>query len=192
MMKRYYKIIDGKMVFATRRIIIGEQQIINPSHEDYINAGWEEYVPPVIDYTKYEPYGDEIITSLRLFVKPQLSALTDGDAVKSRVLFDSWRSKIGINVKTGDRLYHDDKLYKVRQDHLVQEHYPPSTDTAALYEVVQAEHTGTLDDPIPYAQNMALELDKYYTQGGILYICYNPMQPMPFDLDVLHAHVKKV
>ena len=45
-MKQYYKIENGKKIFAGRRIIIGDMQVINPAHEQYIEAGWTEYVMP--------------------------------------------------------------------------------------------------------------------------------------------------
>ena len=45
-MKQYYKIENGEKVFAGRRIIIGDMQVINPAHEQYIEAGWTEYVMP--------------------------------------------------------------------------------------------------------------------------------------------------
>ena len=108
------------------------------------------------------------------------------------MLYDTWSSKIGINVSQGERLYYDDKLYKVRQEHLVQEQYPPSTDTLSLYEVIQEQSTGTKDDPIAYVRNMALEHGKFYTQYDILYECYNAMQAMPYDLKDLAAHVRVV
>lgn len=192
-MKQYFKIIDGQTVFATRRIIAGDQQIINPTHEQYIEAGWAEYVPePVAPMPRLMPDYDEVISSLRSLARPQLAALPDNEALEKRALYDAWVDKIGTRVPAGERLYYDDHLVRVRQEHLVQEHYPPSVDTAALYEVIQLAHAGTQDDPIPYVQNMALELDKYYTQNDVLYKCYNPMQPMPFDLKDLAAHVRAV
>lgn len=80
-------------------------------------------------------------------------------------------------------------LYKFRQKHTAQEQYPPSADTASLYEVVDVTHAGTKEDPIPYKQMMELVKDKYYIQYGIIYKCYNPSTPQPYDLSDLAAHV---
>lgn len=56
----------------------------------------------------------------------------------------------------------------------VLENQPPSIDTAALYEEINESHAGTLEDPIPYNNNnMALEEGKYYSQGGVTYLCTN-------------------
>lgn len=62
-------------------------------------------------------------------------------------------------------------LYKFRQKHTAQAQYPPSVDTAALYEAVDLEHAGTLEDPIPYNNNMELFNGKYYSQNGVTYKC---------------------
>lgn len=53
----------------------------------------------------------------------------------------------------------------------VLENQPPSIDTAALYEEINDTHAGTLEDPIPYNNNMALEEGKYYSQDGVTYLC---------------------
>lgn len=192
-MKQYYKIENGKKVFAGRRIIIGDMQVINPTHEQYTEAGWTEYVPePFVPQPKLAPYPDEMVMAMRSFMQPRLMTLSDSEALEKKVLYDTWVSKMGTIVSQGERLYYDDKLYKVRQEHLVQQQYPPSTDTLSLYEVIQEQSDGTKDDPIPYVQNMALELGKFYTQDGILYECYNAMQAMPYDLKDLAAHVRVV
>jgi hypothetical protein len=62
-------------------------------------------------------------------------------------------------------------LWKVRQNHLIQEVYPPSIHTAALYEVINYQHEGTENDPIPYNPPMEIFNGKYYIQNDILYRC---------------------
>ena len=37
--------------------------------------------------------------------------------------------------------------------------------------MIDEEHKGTVNDPIPYSGNMALENGKYYEQGGVVYLC---------------------
>lgn len=47
MNKRYYKIIDGKTVFyGGEIIIIGDRQIINPTEEQLLEAGWMVWEEP--------------------------------------------------------------------------------------------------------------------------------------------------
>lgn len=49
--------------------------------------------------------------------------------------------------------------------------YPPSLDTASLYEKIDKEHDGTLEDPIPYAPPMEIFIDKYYIENNEIYKC---------------------
>lgn len=98
--------------------------------------------------------------------------LDDQEALKVKNLADTWYSKINTEVQVDDRLWYDNKLFKVRQKHTVQEIYPPSIDTASLYEEINELHEGTKEDPIPYNNNMELELGKYYSQYGVVYMCH--------------------
>ena len=46
-MKRYYKIIDGEQVFFTGKVLkVGDMNILNPTEEQMIAAGWQVYVEP--------------------------------------------------------------------------------------------------------------------------------------------------
>ena len=45
---------------------------------------------------------------------------------------------------------------KARQTHVAQEIFPPSLDTASLYEVIVKNHEGTKDDPIPFTIPMEI------------------------------------
>lgn len=109
-----------------------------------------------------------------LFAKMTINAtpLTDNQAISVKNLHPEWKEFIGKSLSTGFRVLHEDALYKVRQDiSVVLENQPPSIDTAALYEEINEAHDGTKADPIPYNNNMALELGKYYIQDDIIYMC---------------------
>lgn len=181
---------DGLVQSPSSIVVIKDgMQIINPTIEDILSDGWVEYVAPPIP-PKLEPYSMEIVDKalevLMPSIKDQVKTLDDQSALNVMVLFDSWASKIGKQVEAGDRLYYDDKLYKVRQGHTVQEIYPPSVDTASLYEEIAKEASGTVDDPIPYNNNMELFEGKYYSQDGVVYKCtrstgtavYNPLSSL--------------
>lgn len=109
-----------------------------------------------------------------LFAKMTINAtpLTDNQAISVKNLHPEWKEFIGKSLSTGFRVLHEDALYKVRQDiSVVLENQPPSIDTAALYEEINETHDGTKTDSIPYNNNMALELGKYYIQDDIIYMC---------------------
>lgn len=173
-MKQYYKIIDGKTVFFKNPLVVGEMQIINPSEEILLAAGWLEYIPPEpepVDTTKYEPYTEEVVAKIKQLMQEQVAQQTDEEALENIELFPTWQSKIGIQVNQGERLYFDDKLFKVLQTHTPQEDWRPDT-TASLYvQVVLDEEQGTIDNPIPYSLNMELVEGKYYTEDGVKYLC---------------------
>lgn len=62
-----------------------------------------------------------------------------------------WEELIGSTLKAGFKLQYHGILYKTRQEiNPVLEIYPPSVDTASLYEEIDETHEGTKEDPIPY------------------------------------------
>lgn len=44
-------------------------------------------------------------------------------------------------------------------------------ETAALYEVIEEQHEGTIEDPIPYAPPQEIFNNKYYIQYDVKYRC---------------------
>lgn len=117
--------------------------------------------------------------------------LSPSEALQVKDRYPEW--KTGINVKTGERYRVDNVLWECVKDHLTQDNWKPSTATLSLWKIVDAEeHSGTIEDPIPYKQNMALEFNKYYTQDGVLYLCIQAMTPGPYDLKDVPAHAQPI
>lgn len=99
-------------------------------------------------------------------------SITDNDALSVKSIYPHWEDFINKTLSQGMKVQYDNKLYKVRQDiAAVLENQPPSIDTAALYEEINETHAGTLEDPIPYNNNMELYEGKYYSQDGMTYLC---------------------
>lgn len=186
-MKQYYKIIDGKTVFFKEPLIVDGMQIFNPSEELILAAGWIEYTPPEpepIDYTKYEPYEEEVVAKLKKLLQEQVNQQTDEEALNNIELFPTWQSKLGVQVNQGERLYFDDKLYKVLQTHTPQEQWRPDS-TASLYVQVVADDSGTIDNPIAFELNMELVEGKYYTEDGVKYFCIRELAQCVWHLNAL-------
>lgn len=103
-------------------------------------------------------------------VRNILPVLDDETALTVKNLFPVW--EIGKVYSEGERFVYDGELYKVRpgQAHTSQSDWLPDA-TASLYERIDENHAGTIDDPIPYNGNMALENGKYYSQDGVTYLC---------------------
>lgn len=94
---------------------------------------------------------------------------TDDVAARSTELYPDWAA--GLGVKTGDRYQCDGLLYKALQDHVTQDNWRPGQATASIWQVIDVTHAGTLADPIPFALNMEVYKDKYYTWEGKIYLC---------------------
>ena len=98
--------------------------------------------------------------------------LDDEQALQAKALYPSWTEVIGQTVKKGFKFVYEEVLYKTIQDSLlIQEQYVPGQSTESLYTVIDETHAGTQEDPIPYSGNMELEQGKYYSQGGVTYLC---------------------
>ena len=97
--------------------------------------------------------------------------LTNNEALSVKEMYPRWEDKVGSTIEVGFITLYDGNLWKARQTHTVMEAYPPSIHTASLYEVINEEHKGTMDDPIPYTPPMEIFAGKYYSEDGVIYLC---------------------
>ena len=105
---------------------------------------------------------------LRPVIEQASASLSDGEAAKSPELFPRWADHIGETVKPGDRRSDMDEsgvlhVYRVNkgQGHTTQADWPPHK-TPALWTIIDIEHAGTQDDPIPAARGMEYTYGFYY------------------------------
>ena len=125
------------------------------------------------------------------------NAMTDAQALTCKLIYQQWSNLIGTTATPGQRFLHGDTLYRVRTDaaeHTFSAEWVPGVTTASLYEAIDEEHTGTLDNPIPFTQPMEIYKDKYYSQNGKVYLCTRDSgQPLAFDLaDLVGLYVQEV
>ena len=97
--------------------------------------------------------------------------LTNKEALSVKEFYPRWQELIGRTLEQGFVVFHDGKLWRVRQTHIAQADWMPNLNTASIWEVIEMEHSGTLDDPIPYTPPMEIFNSKYYTEDGITYLC---------------------
>lgn len=163
---RTYSDTEHKIRNKTTNVIYGEAVDVadNVEYEET-----DEYIE--VDAISYEEITQIADTIQETSKKINRISLTDNEALSVKDFYPTWQSKIGDNVEQGYKMLYDGNLWKVRQNHLVQEIYPPSLATAALYEVINYQHEGTLEDPIPYVPPMEIFNGKYYTQNGVTYRC---------------------
>lgn len=107
---------------------------------------------------------------LRPIIEQAAVSLSDGEAATVPELITAWAYP--VDYAEGDRRSHGGKVYKCRQAHTSQADWTPDK-TPALWVVIDAEHAGTQDDPIPAARGMEYEYGKYYLDGedSKVYLC---------------------
>ena len=116
---------------------------------------------------------------LRPMIEQAAKSFTDAEAAKSPELVARWADHIGEAVAPGDRMSDVDNdgilhVYRVNDGHghTTQADWPPHS-TPAMWTIIDLEHTGTQDDPIPAARGMEYEYGKYYldSEDGKTYKC---------------------
>lgn len=114
------------------------------------------------------------VAAARAVVEAGAATLTDGEAAKVPYMSKKW--VVGETVEPGDRRYYEPtgRLYKVRdeQGHTTQADWTPDK-TPAMWAVVDVEHAGTVEDPIPAARGMDYIYGKYYLDPDDrkIYLC---------------------
>lgn len=169
-MKIYEK--NGEVKNANQIIIRRDgMNIFCPSEEMILADGWVEYIPPTIEPQPYALSPEEIARDIVLEQYNQRTDIPNQEALDRMLVIYDWSKYIGKVLLQGQLCVYNDKVWRSRQEHTVLEVYPPSMDTASLYEVIEKIHTGEKDDPIPYTPPMEIFDGKYYTEDEVLYLC---------------------
>ena len=137
----------------------------------------------------------------RMVVNNKAISLSPNEKLDVKILFPIWGqegAEFGLSVDAGFclRVVKDDTdiLYEVIQQHTLSEEWEPGLDTASLYKVVDKEHTGTIEDPIPYFPPMEIFKDKYYIQNADVYKCTRDSEtPLSYNLeDLIGQYLERV
>lgn len=158
--------------------IAGFPEVISVTNEE-LSAEVKKKTESSVEY-------QAVMFSRMMVNTPTMAAsILPNDALKIKNLYPTWDSygaEMGKEVFAGFRFNHEEDLYEVVLQHTLSSEWVPGVGTDNLYKVVQEEHSGTLEDPIPWKYNMVLEEGKYYTDKGVKYICVlDSVNPMPFD-----------
>ena len=133
---------------------------------------------------------------LRPVIEQASQSLEDAVALTAVELFPKWEDlvKNAVKVSKGFRFQYDGKLYRTEQpEYTFVEHYVPGVGTESLFSKVDETHSGTIDDPIPYEQNMEIYNGLYYSQYDVVYLCIRDSgQPLYHDLIVLVGNYVEV
>ena len=114
------------------------------------------------------PYTMEEVTAL--LIKQQINTLEvdDNTALRMTEFYPEWAA--GQDYTAGYKVQRGGRLWRCLQAHTSREGWEPEN-AASLWTEICERHAGTIDDPIPYSGNMALEAGKYYIQSGKTYLC---------------------
>ena len=177
-----------------QKIIVNQVYIPNEeSNDEWIEITQEdvERIRKAKGQTISVEIPEEVNTQLELTaVLINTIELTDEQSLQFKSLYPKWESFIGKSLEANFKIQYNDKLYKVKQKVntvLKQDGYRPGeSGSEALYEEINETNAGTLEDPIPYNNNMELFEGKYYSQNGVTYKCTrNTGQAVYHDLSQL-------
>jgi hypothetical protein len=115
----------------------------------------------------------------------------DNTALRMKGFYPEW---VACNAyAVGFKVKYNGNLWRAVQEHTSQIGWEPEN-AASLWEQINETHSGTIDDPIPYSGNMALENGKHYVQDYVIYLCnrdtVNPVYN--FLSDLVGLYVEKV
>lgn len=115
------------------------------------------------------------IDQFQIFMSIQCDSLTDEQALLVSDYYEAWDTiPVGTELKEGKRVRYlvDGLLYKVKEGktHNKQDDWNPK-DATSLFDVIEPNHAGTKEDPIPAHANMKYFKDKYYIENDVIYLC---------------------
>ena len=121
---------------------------------------------------------------IRIAMNSAGKTLDDSKALECKDLYPFW-SQDSVGYTVDDRVRYQENLYKCILGHTSQMNWAPDR-APTLWTVIDIEHAGTIDDPIPAKTNMVYYKDKYYIENDVLYLCTRdseiPLHNLPSEL----------
>lgn len=146
----YHKFINDREVFSECKTIrLDDGTVIsNPSEQQILDAGWLQFIPPIIPpQPQTEPGYDQIVDAVKKMLSSKTAELSDEDAIAVAALFPTWASKLkhidpdtgeekkATPVETGERLWFNEELWAVLQPHTPQESWRPDISPSLFVRV---------------------------------------------------------
>ena len=107
---------------------------------------------------------------MKLIVKQARQVTDDTEALSLQILYKQWDTQIGKTLQVGEYINYNEILYKVLQEHTVQEDWTPDA-SPSLFAKVLVDPTGEtiLEWQQPESTNPYMKGDKV-THNGQTYI----------------------
>ena len=137
----------------------------------------------------------EEIDKAKNAIKYSINALdlSNNDTIKFKDYLPDWTDYVGKSLPINFKFKYNNQPYQTLQYiNVVLNNQTPDI-TYSLYAIINEEHEGTLEDPIPYVQQMAIEKGKYYIQYDVVYIAIqSTLTGQPYDLKDMPSIVQPV
>lgn len=106
---------------------------------------------------------------MKLAVKQARQVQDDAEALSLQILYKQWNKQVGKELQVGEYVNHNDVLYKVLQQHTVQDNWAPDV-SPSLFAKVLVDPTGdtVLDWEQPDSTNPYMKGDKV-KHNGVIY-----------------------
>ena len=111
------------------------------------------------------------VAIMKLVVKQARQVTDDAEALSLQILYKQWDKQIGKTLQVGEYINYDGVLYKVLQQHTVQQDWMPNV-SPSLFAKVLIDPTGEtiLEWEQPESTNPYMKGDKVI-HNGVTYIC---------------------
>lgn len=106
--------------------------------------------------------------------------IPDTIALSMPDLFLTWGEALKTGTELAANVVINDggQLYRVASAVTPLENQAPHDDgMLAVYRPIDVDHTGALEDPIPFVNGMDTSEGKYYSYNGKVYLCKSDMKP---------------
>lgn len=117
---------------------------------------------------KTRPFSADEVTAMLITAQINTLSVDDNTALRMMNFYPNWAENTAYSV--GYKVQCNGKLWRATQAHTSVVTWEP-LNAPSLWEQINETHSGTLEDPIPYDGNMALENGKHYVQDYTIYLC---------------------
>lgn len=134
---------------------------------------------------------------INIIIRSQINSVHVNDQMALRMIsyYPEWEAGINLPKEQNGNPYkiqYKGELYKVKIAHTTQSDWTPDI-SPTLFERIDEDHEGTIDDPKQYKGNMELIKGLYYFQDNEIYYCkYGSGIPVYAHLSELTTFVEKV
>lgn len=175
-----YNKSNGKVILMMSETIEAVSSVVSDIPDGYtvssVNVETREPIFEEIPKTEEQKEIDSLKTAAYALASVS-TTLTDEQALSMPEFFAEW----GPDTKYvyGQVIRRNGQLYRIEQSEATSiESQPPEAEgMLAVYRPIVLDHTGTLEDPIPWVYGMDCYSGKYYSYNGKVYKCTGDLIP---------------